>query len=171
MTKLMQTIFTLFFALLFSGCSNEKTTEKTESASAGNGQETAVVTENSQESESAASQGGITGDWKLDWEVFDDNGNWKMEPEEKAKAYRNNYRLLLRTDGSSRIQNMFNGRYEIKEENGRQMLYVYRERVVGEEDEDPLPEVFHIYSKKADELILQVVSAGEPSSFWIFKRA
>ena len=167
MKLLTNTLFISF--LLFSACNNEKTAEETTTSTTGNN---AAQPEKKETTENVpGTPGAITGDWKLDWEVFDDNGNWKMEPEERAKAYKNNYRLVLRPDGTSRMMNMFNGRYEVKTENGRQMLYVYRERVAGEEDEDPLPEIFHIYSAGPDELILQVVMAGEPSSFWIFKRA
>jgi len=50
------------------------------------------------------------------------------------------------------------------------MLYVYRKKVEKEEDKDPPPDIFQITSLKKDELVLQIIEAGEPSSFWFFKR-
>lgn len=158
----------LLLATALIACNNDKGPQKTESATT-TAQETTGNNDSPGET-TVASNGGITGSWKLDMEVFDDNGNWIMEPEERAKAYKNNYSIQLRPNGSARIQDLFNGRYEVKEEKGRQMLYVYRERVVGQEDEDPAPDKFHITSVAPNELILQVVMMGEPSSFWIFKR-
>jgi hypothetical protein len=65
---------------------------------------------------------------------------------------------------------MFTGRYEKKTENGRDMLYVYRKKVEGEEDKDPPPDIFQITSVRKDELVLQIIMSGKPSSFWLFKR-
>ena len=118
----------------------------------------------------ATSGDGVIGIWKLQKEVFDDNGNGIPDEEELKKAYSNNYMLQLNGDGSCRIQQMFTGRYEKKTENGRDMLYVYRKKVEGEEDKDPLPDIYQITSLKIDELALQIMEAGEPSSFWFFKR-
>jgi hypothetical protein len=65
---------------------------------------------------------------------------------------------------------MFTGRYEKKTENGRPMLYVYRKSVEKEEDKDPPPDIFQVTSLKKDELVLQIITLGEPSSFWFFNR-
>jgi hypothetical protein len=50
------------------------------------------------------------------------------------------------------------------------MLYVYRKKVEGEEDKDPPPDIFQITSVRKDELVLQIIMSGKPSSFWLFKR-
>jgi hypothetical protein len=119
----------------------------------------------------AASTGdGIVGTWKLRLEVFDDNGNRVPDEAEMKKGYSNNYLLQLNADGTCRIQQVFTGRYEKTTENGRNMLKVYRKKVEGEEDQDPLPDIYQITSLKKDELVLQIIEAGEPSSFWFFKR-
>lgn len=112
----------------------------------------------------------IVGTWKLSIEVFDDNGNRVPDEEEMKKGYGNNYQLQLNADGTCRIQQVFTGRYEKKIEDGRNMLYVYRKKVEGEEDKDPIPDIYQITSLKKDELVLQIIDAGGPSSFWFFKR-
>lgn len=113
---------------------------------------------------------GIVGTWKLRLEVFDDNGNRVPDEAEMKKGYSNNYLLQLNPDGSCRMQQIFTGRYEKVMENGRPMLKVYRKRIESEEDQDPLPDIYQITSVKKDELVLQIIEAGEPSSFWFFKR-
>jgi hypothetical protein len=112
----------------------------------------------------------IVGTWKLRLEVFDDNSNRVPDEAEMKKGYANNYMFQFNADGTCRIQQMFTGRYEKKTENGRPMLYVYRKRVEKEEDKDPPPDIFQITSLKKDELVLQIIEAGDPSSFWFFKR-
>src|SRR5687768_8346059 len=128
-----------------------------------------TTTEN-KESASAAPGNGLVGTWKLRLEVFDDNGNRIPDEEEMKKGYGNNYQLQLNADGTCRIQQVFTGRYEKKIENGRDMLYVYRKKIEGEEDKDPIPDIYQITSLKKDELVLQIIDAGGPSSFWFFKR-
>jgi len=112
----------------------------------------------------------LVGTWKLRLEVFDDNSNRVPDEEEMKKGYGNNYLFQFNADGTCRIQQIFTGRYEKKTENGRPMLYVYRKRVEKEEDKDPPPDIYQITSFKKDELVLQNILAGEPSSFWFFKR-
>jgi len=155
--------YSIFFLL---ACSNNN--QETASASTTETKPIAVATN---EEASANPQGeGIVGTWKLRLEVFDDNGNRIPDEAEMKKGYSNNYQLQLNADGTCRIQQMFTGRYERKTENGRDMLKVYRKRVEGEEDKDPPPDIFQVTSLKKDELVLQIIEAGEPSSFWFFKR-
>ncbi len=113
---------------------------------------------------------GIVGAWKLRLEVFDDNGNRIPDEGEMKKGYSNNYHFQFNADGTCRIQQMFTGRYERKTESGSDKLYVYRKRIEGEEDKDPIPDVYLVTSLKKDELVLQILLAGEPGSFWFFKR-
>ena len=63
----------------------------------------------------------------------------------------------------------FKGRYEIKTENGNKMLYVFRNRVVGEEDKDPVPDVYRIISESKNELVL-LENEGN-LTFWVFEKA
>lgn len=112
----------------------------------------------------------IVGIWKLNLDCFDHNGNRVLDDDELKKGIPNNYILQLNADGTCKLQQVFSGRYEIKTENGRKMLRVYRKKVEGEEDKDPLPDVYEIKSVKKDELILLVIDAMGPTSFWIFKR-
>jgi hypothetical protein len=130
------------------------------------------ATENTdvQSTSSASTGDDIVGTWKLRLEVFDDNSNRIPDEAEMKKGYGNNYMFQFNADGTCRIQQTFTGRYEKKTENGRPMLYVYRKKVEKEEDKDPPPDIFQITSLKKDELVLQIIEAGEPSSFWFFKR-
>ena len=119
---------------------------------------------------SAVAGNDLVGTWKLRLEVFDDNSNRIPDEEEMKKGYSNNYMLQLNADGTCRIQQVFTGRYEKKIEDGRDMLYVYRKKIEGEEDKDPIPDIYQITSQKKDELVLQIIDAAGPSSFWFFKR-
>lgn len=120
--------------------------------------------------ESPVTDNDIVGTWKLRLEVFDDNGNRIPDEEEMKKGYGNNYMLQLNADGTCRIQQVYTGRYETITEDGRKMLKVYRKRIEGEEDKDPIPDIYQIISVKKDELVLQINDAGGPGSFWFFKR-
>ena len=153
------------FIILLSGCGSNTTTNEKQIASNSS-------SEKKEEPKNTSTPSGddIVGTWKLRLEVFDDNGNRVPDEEEMKKGYGNNYSLQLNADGTCRIQQIFTGRYEKKVEEGRNMLYVYRKKVEGEEDKDPIPDVFQITSVKKDELVLQIIMAGEPSSFWFFKR-
>jgi hypothetical protein len=164
--KIRSMILLVATSFLLISCGNNKAaTNETQSADNSS-------TEKKEEpvSVAAASGEGIVGTWKLRLEVFDDNGNRIPDEAEMKKGYSNNYNFQFNADGTCRIQQMFTGRYEKKTENGRDMLYVYRKKVEGEEDKDPLPDIFQITSVKKDELVLQIIMAGEPSSFWFFKR-
>ena len=150
--------------LVMCSCSNNKTA-----------QENSVV-ENKQQSEAAANSSttqpsgdGIVGNWKLKLEAYDDNANKVLDEEERKKGFKNNYTYRFNADGSCMIQQMFKGRYEVKTEGNKKKLYVYRNRVVGEEDADPPPDVYHIISLNNNQLVL-LEDLGN-HTFWVFERA
>lgn len=162
----MKSLFSFIIAaFLLANCGEKKdATTKEEIAS------NATVKSEDPTPVSASGSNSLVGTWKLRLEVFDDNSNRVPDEEELKKGYANNYMLQLNADGSCRIQQVFTGRYEKKVEDGRDMLYVYRKKVEGEEDKDPIPDIFQITSLKKDELVLQIIDAAGPSSFWFFKR-
>lgn len=141
-----------------------------------NSQETKVTNTPQQQPEiasntqtSQASEDGITGSWKLTLEAYDNNGNKILDEEERKKGIKNQYTYRFNSDGSCKIQEFYNGRYEEKTENGNKMLYVFRNRVVGEEDKDPVPDVYRIISMNKNELVL--LEREGNLVFWIFERA
>jgi hypothetical protein len=113
---------------------------------------------------------GIVGTWKMSLDAFDKNDNEVLDEEERKNAVANNYVLQLNADGTCKLQQVFTGRYEVTTENGKQILRVYRKKVEGEEDKDPLPDVYIIKSVGQEEMVLLVVDGGESTTFWIFKR-
>ena len=115
---------------------------------------------------SSAQGDGIVGTWKLHLEVYDDNGNRIPDEAELKRGSSNFYRFQFNGDGSCRIQGSLTGRYERKTENGLDKLYVYRKRIEGVEDKDPLPDEYLVTSLKKDELVLQL----KAEIFWFFKR-
>lgn len=112
---------------------------------------------------------GIVGTWKLKLETSDDNGNKALDEEERKKGFKNNYVFQFKADGSCKIQQIYNGRYEVKTEGGKQMLYVHRARVVGEEEKDPVPDIYRIIILNKTELVL-LEQIGN-LTFWIFERS
>jgi len=131
---------------------------------------TEKVSNNSNNSAGESQSDGLLGKWKLVLNAFDDNNNGLLDPGEREKAVPNSHSYHFKPDGSCVIMNTFKGRYEVKKENGVDKLYVYRERVKGEETEDPVPEIFRIISISKDELILLILEVHDESSIWIFKR-
>ena len=120
--------------------------------------------------EPAQSSGeGITGFWKLTLEAYDDNSNKVLDEAERKKGIKKNYTFRFNADGSCKIQESFGGRYEVKTEGGKKVLYVYRKRVVGEEDKDPVPDVYLISSMNKNEMVL-LEKIGD-LTFWVFQRA
>lgn len=111
---------------------------------------------------------GIAGTWKLRLECYDDNGNKIPDDTEKKKGIKNNYVFRFNTDGSCLIQQVYKGRYEVKTESDKKMLYVYRNRIVNEEEKDPPPDVYRITSMSKNELVL-LETLGD-LTFWIFER-
>ena len=118
----------------------------------------------------AAEPGGLTGTWKLILDAFDENNNAWLDPEERANATGNHSSYQFRPDGSCVIQGFLKGRYELKKENGKDLLIVYREKIEGEETEDPKPEKFRILSVNREELVLLMQESYNENTIWIFKR-
>jgi len=112
---------------------------------------------------------GIVGYWKLHLEAYDNNSNRKLDDEKRKKGIQNRYSFRFKADGTCEIMDLFKGRYEIKTVNGKKLLSVYRNRVVGEEEKDPLPDVFEITDMSKDELVL-LENLGN-LTFWAFKRS
>ena len=140
-----------------------------------NAQETKVAATPKQQPEiasntqtSPASEDGITGRWKLKLEAYDDNGNKTLDEAERKKGFQNRYLFRFNADGSCQIQEAYKGRYEMKTEGDKKMLYVYRNRIVGEEEKDPPPDVYHIISLSKNELVL-LEDLGN-LTFWVFER-
>lgn len=111
---------------------------------------------------------GIVGQWKLTLEAYDDNRNKILDEDERKKSIKNRYSYRFNADGSCQIQEVFKGRYEVKTENGNKMLYVFRNRVVGEEEKDPPPDVYRIITLSKNEMTL-LEDLGD-LTFWVFER-
>lgn len=111
---------------------------------------------------------GIVGSWKLKLETSDDNENQVLDEAERKKGFKNNYSFVFKADGSCKIQQVYSGRYEVKNLNGKQLLYVYRARVVGEEDKDPAPDIYRVISLTKTEMVLLEQEGN--LTFWIFER-
>ncbi|HEX6846749.1 MAG TPA: lipocalin family protein [Chitinophagaceae bacterium] len=129
-----------------------------------------VTSNRQQTAPDAGQENGIQGTWKLNLEAYDDNGNKVLDDEERKKAIRNNYLLQFKANGTCRIQDFYNGTYRITDESGQKLLSVQRERIKGEETEDPPPDLYYIKSLTKDELILLASVAGFTHTFWIFKK-
>jgi len=110
----------------------------------------------------------ITGYWKLKLEAYDDNSNKILDDAERKKGIKNNYSFRFNADGSCKIVEAYKGRYEVKAESGNKMLYVYRNKVAGEEKNDPPPDVYRIISMSKSELVL-LENEGN-LTFWVFER-
>lgn len=112
----------------------------------------------------------LVGTWQLQLDAFDDNGNGLLDPAEREKATPNRMSYHFKPDGTCVIQGIFKGRYELKNENGKENLIVYRERIPQEEEKDPEPEHFRILSLSANELVLLMQESYNENTIWIFKR-
>ena len=154
----------LFVPVLFIACSNNKAAEEKIGSKPEQRSEVAANKETNQ-----STGDGIVGYWKLTLEAYDDNGNKTLDEDERKKGIKNKYTYRFNADGSCQIQETFKGRYEEKTENGNKMLYVYRNRVVGEEEKDPVPDVYRIISMTKDQLVL--LEREGNLTFWVFERA
>jgi len=110
----------------------------------------------------------IAGYWKLKLEAYDDNSNKILDDAERKKGFKNNYSFRFNADGSCKIMESFKGRYEVKTEGSNKMLYVYRNKVEGQEKSDPPPDVYRIISMSKSELVL-LENEGN-LTFWVFER-
>jgi hypothetical protein len=150
------------FALLIA-CGNNKAAQETTVAETKQQPEVAAATTRDQ-----PSGDDIVGNWKLTLEAYDDNSNKILDEAERKKGIKNNYSFRFNADGSCQIQQIFKGRYEVKTEGDKKILYVYRNRVVGEEEKDPPPDVYRIISMNKNELVLLEQEGN--LTFWVFER-
>ena len=155
-------IFCIAFALLIA-CSNNKVAEET---TASKSEPQPEIASNAGTNQPSAD--GIVGFWKLTLEAYDNNGNKILDEEERKKGIKNQYTYRFNSDGSCKIQEFYKGRYEEKTENGNKMLYVYRNKVEGQEKKDPPPDVYRIISMSKNELVL-LEDLGN-LTFWVFER-
>jgi DNA segregation ATPase FtsK/SpoIIIE and related proteins len=166
------TLFAMMLCFLFPQCSDQKkdsgkTTDNNSSNSTTTAEEIPAANNTTA---STSSSGDLIGTWKLQLDAFDDNNNRLLDPEERAKATPNNTSYQFKPDGSCVIQGMFKGRYELKKENGNDNVIVYREKMAGEEEDDPQPEKFRILSVSSEELVLLMQESHNENTIWIFKR-
>jgi hypothetical protein len=152
----------LFASLVLCSCNNNKTAQENIVAE----KPQSEVAANTEATQPAGD--GIVGNWKLTLEAYDDNGNKILDDEERKKGIKNNYQYRFNPDGSCQIQQVFKGRYEVKTEVDKEKLYVYRNRIVGEEEKDPPPDVYHIITLDKNQLLL-LEELGN-LVFWVFER-
>lgn len=153
------------FIFLFTNCGNDKSPQQTEleNNSSGEKMDSEVKANN-------ASGNGITGTWKLFLEVYDTNRNEVLEDEEREKGSQNFYTFQFNADGTCKIQSRLNGTYTVKEEGGKKILLVQRQRIEGAETEDPAPDWYLIKSLTAGEMLLLTGSEQFHEIFWLFKK-
>ena len=142
----------------FIACSNNKAAEETTASKVEQQPEVASNIATSQPSGE-----GIVGKWRLTWQAFDENGNKKLDEEERKKAFPNFYFYQFNADGSCLVQNL-KGHFEIKEEGGKKKLSTYADI----EGSTELIGVYTILSVNKDELLL--LDAAADYTFWPFKR-
>jgi hypothetical protein len=155
-------LFCIALALLIS-CNDDKAAQETTTAETKQQAEAASTTETSQ-----PSGDDIVGNWKLTLEAYDDNSNKVLDEAERKKGVRNNYSFRFNADGSCQIQQVFKGHYEVKTEGDKKVLYVYLNRVVGEEEKDPPPDIYRIISMGKTELVLLEQEGN--LTFWVFEK-
>jgi len=93
-----------------------------------------------------------------------------LDDGERKQDSRNYYTFQFNADGSCKIQGRLNGSYTVKEEGGKRILLVQRQRIEGAETEDPAPDWYLIKSLTADEMLLLTGSAQFHEIFWLFKK-
>jgi hypothetical protein len=151
--------FSLFFALLLFACDGNNTSPE-------------AVTSTNTNSESAnaekttktnAEQGnGKIGEWQLKYIAIDQNRNKKIDEDEikNAITQANDY-FRFNADGSCLYtQIKLNGRYEVKDKDGKSKLYIY----AGNEEVNK----YDILSVNTNEL--QLLHYHGENSFHVFKR-
>jgi len=159
----MKPHFIIFVAYTLLSACNTNTAQETKIAEKTEQSQAASSTKANQTSDE-----GIPGFWKLKLEAYDDNGNKILDEAERKKGFRNNYSFRFNADGSCKIVESFKGHYEVKTESSIKKLYVYRNRVEGEEKEDPATDVYRIISVSRNELLL-LEDLGD-LTFWLFER-
>ena len=149
----------LFYALLFMvACDNNNSSAEKQLT-----QQSSAVSKHENTKSSASQDNGIIGKWRLTWQAFDENGNKKLDEEERKKAFANNYFYQFNANGSCLVQSL-KGHYEIKEEGGKKKLFAY----IDIEGSTELIGFYTILSVNKDELLL--LDAAADYTFWPFKR-
>jgi hypothetical protein len=163
--RMKKTLPLLLFAFL-AGCGSN-TAVKTDTETSKE-ESNSVSSPAATNTASASPQGeGLVGYWKLSLEAYDDNSNGKLDEEERKKGISNRYSFRFNADGTCQIMDMFKGRYERKTEKGKDMLYVYRNRIASEETKDPPPDIYVITSFSKNEMVLL---HEMDYVFWVFNR-
>jgi hypothetical protein len=150
---------------LFASCGDDKSSQLTQSENTGSDKKMDTEVEASR-----APGSDITGTWKLFLEAYDANRNEVLDEEEKKTDSRNNYMFHFNADGSCKIQSSLKGSYTIKDEGGKKILLVQRQRIEGAETEDPAPDWYLIKSLSDKEMLLLTGSAEFHEIFWLFKK-
>jgi hypothetical protein len=171
MRKLKITI-AIFLVGIVCSCNNNKTSEVStnDSKQASSGEMTNQPASSTTTQSEDNGTDGLIGRWQLQSNAFDGNKNKVLDPEERAAATPNSSSYLFRKDGSCLVQGSLKGHYELKKENGAELLNVFRERIPEAENEDPAPERFRIFSVNSTELVLLSNYSGNQQTFFILKR-
>lgn len=158
-------ILLISFIFLFTNCGNDKSPRQTEleNNSSGKKMDPEVQANN-------ASDNVITGTWKLFLEAYDTNKNEVLDDDERKQDSKNYYTFQFNPDGTCKIQSSLKGTYTVKEEGGKKILLVQRQRIEGAETEDPAPDWYLIKSITAGEMLLLTGSAQFHEIFWLFKK-
>ena len=164
----MKKVLPLFLFVFLAACgSNTAVKSATETSKEESSSASASLPSTTPASESPQGDG-LVGYWKLSLEAYDKNSNGKLDDEERKQGIKNRYSFRFNADGTCQIMDMFTGRFERKAEKGKDMLYVYRNRVPNEETQDPPPDKFILTSLGKSELVL--LEAMDSYVFWVFSR-
>lgn len=156
-------LFIITTYILINACSNDKPAQAT-NAQTSTQPELLLKTETN-----LTGDEGIIGNWKLILEAYDNNENKILDEAERKKGIQNRYSFRFNADGSCQIRESFKGHYEVKTKAGNKILSVYRNRVQGEEEQDPPPDVYRIISLSENELVL--LEQEQNVTFWVFERS
>jgi hypothetical protein len=157
-------LFIITIYTLLNACSNDKQAQATNVSPTSTQPELLAKTKTNQTADE-----GITGYWNLKLEAYDKNENKILDDDERKKGIQNRYSFRFNADGSCQIRESFKGHYEVKTKGGNKILSVYRNRVQGEEDQDPPPDVYRIISLSKNELVLLEQEGN--LTFWVFERS
>ena len=162
--KIIHSTLCFSFSLFTLACGNTATQANETTAASNN----STTTTTAAIKESSAPAEGIVGYWKLILEAYDDNGNRKLDDDERKKGIQNRYSFRFNADGTCKIMDFYDGHYERKTEGGKDMLRVFRNRIPSEEQKDPPPDVYLITSFSNSEMTL-LETIGD-HTFWVFKK-
>jgi hypothetical protein len=112
----------------------------------------------------------IIGDWALQVETYDENGNHVLDEAERKKAFSNQYFYRFNSNGSCLInarrtaQGAFKGHYTTKMQNGKTVLDIFLDEGGTSESAGE----YTVASVNKDEMVL--LETIHNRAFWIFKR-